>query len=74
MAPGPIPADPPRTPASAPPPNRRSGNTQHENTVTQKSAPPCGDRPAAAPRKWKRTLMRYMETAVNDIDKRTQQL
>ena len=33
-----------------------SGNTQHENTETQKSAPPSGDRSATAPHKWKRTL------------------
>ena len=39
-------ADPPRTPASAPPPHRHSGNTQHENTETQKSAPLNGDRSA----------------------------
>ena len=56
MAPEPIPADPPRTPASVPQPPRRSGNTQHENIVTQKSAPHCGDRSAIAPHKWKRTL------------------
>ena len=50
-------ADPSRTPASAPPPHRHSGNTQHENTETQKSAPLSGDRSATAPRKWKRTLI-----------------
>ena len=49
-------ADLPRTPVSAPPPHRHSGNTQHENTETQKSAPPGGDRSATAPHKWKRTL------------------
>ena len=49
-------ADPPRTPASAPPPHRHSGNTQHENTETQKSAPLSGDRSATAPHNWKRTL------------------
>ena len=67
MAPGPIPADPPRTPASVPPPPRRNGNTQHENTVTQKSAPHCGDRSATAPRKWKRTLtpLMYRDTLAN---------
>ena len=48
--------DPPRTPASVPPPPRHSGNTQHKNTVTQKSAPHCGDRSVTAPRKWKRIL------------------
>ena len=56
MAPEPIAAERPRTSASDPPPPRSGGNTQHENTVTQKSAPHCGDRPATAPRKWKRTL------------------
>ena len=49
-------ADPPRTPASAPPPHRYSGNTQHENTETPKSAPPSGDQSATAPHKCKRTL------------------
>ena len=49
-------ADPPRTPASAPPPHCHSGNTQHENTKTPKSAPLNGDRSATAPHKWKRTL------------------
>ena len=49
-------ADPPRTPASAPPPHRHSGNTQKENTETQKSAPLSGDHSATAPHKWKRTL------------------
>ena len=37
--------DPPRTPAPTPPPHRHSGNTQHENTETQKSAPSSDDRP-----------------------------
>ena len=47
--------DPPRSPASTPPPHRHSGKTQHENTETQKFAPPSGDRSATAPHKWKRT-------------------
>ena len=56
-------ADPPRTPASAPPSHRHSGNVQHENTKTQKSAPPSGDRSATAPYKWKRTLIAKTATA-----------
>ena len=49
-------ADPSRTSAYAPLPHRLSGNTQHENTETQTSALPSGDRPATAPHKWKRNL------------------
>ena len=48
--------DPRRTPGSAPPSHRHSGNTQHENTETQKSAPLSGDHSATASHKWKRTL------------------
>ena len=51
---------------SVPCPPRGNGNTQHENTVTPKSARHCSDHFAAAPRKWKYTLNHHLHMTRGD--------
>ena len=54
--------DPPRTPASAPPPHRHSGNKSTWKHWNTKSDPLSDDHSATAPHKWKRTLLRRSVT------------